>query len=218
VVAAKSLLATAVVALAFALAAVASATGPEVRISKADQAHAVAALLQRSDFGAGWEGGETRPSTLGVPSCPGFDPSQSDLVVTGHADARFSFAPGDVVLEQDVEVLSSAAQVREDFGRTIVPKLAPCLAYQIRQSPKVVSARVQRIPFPSTGWASAAYRATVVLNGVGEKASVLSDFIFFAQGRVEYSFNVIAPVENRSQLVRFELAIAQMILKRAGSP
>jgi hypothetical protein len=216
VVAAKSLLATALVALI--LAAAASASGPKIRISKVDQARAVAALLRRSDFGAGWQGGQTRPGPLAAPSCPGFDPKQSDLVVTGHADARFNFSPGDVILEQDVEVLSSAAQVREDFSRTIVPKLAPCLAHQIERSPNVVSAQVERMPFPSTGSASAAYRATVVFKGVRDKASLLSDFIFFAKGRVEYSFNVIAPVENRSQLVRFELAIAQVILKRAGSP
>lgn len=178
----------------------------------------MAALLQRSDFGAGWQGGETSPSSLASPNCPRLDPKQSDLVVTGHADARFSFAQGDVVLEQDVEVLSSVAQVREDFARTIVPGLAPCLAYQIDHSPNVVSARVQRIPFPTTGWASAAFRATVVFRGVHDRPSVLSDFIFFAQGRVEYSFNVIAPLESRSQLIRFELSIAQVILKRAGKP
>lgn len=178
----------------------------------------MAALLRRSDFGAGWQGGETGASSLASPHCPGFDPKQSDLVVTGHADARFSFASGDVVLEQDVEVLSSTAQVREDFARTIVPQLGPCLAYQIKHSPNVVSAEVQRMPFPATGWASAAFRATVVFRGAHAKPSLLSDFIFFAEGRVEYSFNVIAPLVNRSQLIRFELAIAQVILKRAGSP
>jgi hypothetical protein len=216
VVAAKSLLAAALVALA--PAALAAAAGPRIKISNADQAWAVAALLQRADFGAGWQGGPTRPDSLASPSCPGFDPKQSDLVVTGHADARFSFVPGDVVLEQDVEVLASAAQVREDFARTIVPELVPCLAHQIEHSPNVASAQVQRVPFPTTGSASAAYRATVVFRGVHDPASLLSDFIFFAEGRVEYSFNVIAPLESRSQLFRFEQAIAQMILQHAGKP
>jgi hypothetical protein len=219
VVAAKSLLATALAApVALAFAPVAPAASPTVRITGTGQARALAALLQRSDFGAGWQGGQTHVTPLTPPSCPGFDPRQSDLVVTGHADARFTFAPADVVLEQDVEVLSSAAEVKQDFARTITPGLGPCLAYQIERTANVVSAKVERIPFPSTGAASAAaYRATVVFRGVQPNTTVLSDFVFFAQGRVEYSFNVIAPLETRSQLLRFELAIAQVIVKRAGS-
>lgn len=215
-VAAKSFLATALVLAALLASAATAADAPRVRITSADQARAVAALLRRSDFGAGWQGGETGPGSLGVPSCPGFAPNESGLIVTGHADARFTFAPGDVVLDQDVEVLSSAAEVREDFARTISPRLASCLAYQIDRSPKVASATVERIPFPSTGSASAAYRATVVFRGSGLDDVVLSDFVFFAVGRVEYSFNVIAPLDTRSQLVRFELALAEVILRRTG--
>jgi len=216
VVAAKSLLAAALVALG--LSAVARADGPRVRIRSADQARAVAALLERSDFGSGWQGGETNASSLGAPSCPGFDPEQSDLVVTGHADARFTFAAGDVVLDQDVEVLSSVAAVRKDFARTISGKLPPCLAYQIERAPNVVSATVTKMPFPPTGSVSAAYRATVVARSLHLKATLLTDFVFFATGRIEYSFNVTAPVQARNQLARFEYALAQILLKRAGTP
>jgi hypothetical protein len=215
VVAAKSLLATALIALG--LSAAAGASSPPVRIQSADQASAVAALLRRSDFGAGWQGGEVKATALGSPGCPGFDPEESDLTVTGHADARFTFAPGDVVLDQDVEVLASAAAVRKDFARTISPKLPSCLAYQIKRAPDVVSAVVEKTPFPPTGSVSAAFRATVVVRSLHLKGTLLSDFVFFAAGRVEYSFNVTAPVGARNQLERFEHALAEILLKRAGA-
>jgi hypothetical protein len=215
VVAAQSLLATALIALATSAAAVAAS--PAVRIQSADQAKAVAALLRRSDFGTGWQGGEIGASALDPPSCPGFDPDEADLVVSGHADARFTFAPGDVVLDQDVEVLASAAAVRRDFARTISPKLPPCLAYQLQRAPDVVSASVAETPFPPTGNESAAFRATVVVRSLHLKGTLLSDFVFFAAGPVEYSFNVTAPVGARNQLERFEHALAQILLKRAGA-
>jgi len=215
VVAAQSVLAAVVVALA--LSALALADGPPVRIQRGGQAKAVAALLERSDFGSGWQGGETKPSSLAAPGCPGFDPKQSDLVVTGHADARFTFPAGDVVLDQDVEVLASAAAVQKDFARTVSPRLPSCLAYQIKRARNVVSASVERMPFPATGSVSAAYRATVIVRSLHLKGTLLSDFVFFADGPVEYSFNVTAPVEARSQLARFEYALAQILLKRAGT-
>jgi hypothetical protein len=215
VVAAKPLLATALIALCFTGAALGD--NPTVRIVAADQARAVASLLRLSDLGSGWQGGMTKPTPLVSPSCPGFDPKESDLVVSGHADARFSSPAGGVVLDEDVEVLASAAAVKTDFQRTIRPQFPPCLAYQLDHSANVVSATVQRIPFPATGSISAAYRARVVVRNAKVKGTLLSDFVFFAKGRIEYSFNVLAPPEAASQLVRFELALAEIVLKRAGA-
>jgi len=215
VVAAKSLLATALIAVCFTGAALGD--NPTVRITKADQGRAASLLLRLSDLGAGWQGGATKPSPLVAPSCPGFNPKESDLVVSGHADARFTSAAGGVVLDQDVEVLASAAAVRTDFARTIRPQFPPCLAYELEHTANVVSASVEKIPFPATGSVSAAYRATVLVRSARLKGTLLSDFVFFAVGRVEYSFNVLAPTEAASQLVRFELALAQIVLRRPGA-
>ena len=214
-VAAKSLLATALLALA--ASALAAADNPTVRISPAAQRRAVASLLRQSDFGAGWQGGRTQSSALETPNCPDFSPKQSDLVVEGHADARFTFAPGDVVLQQDVEVLASPAAVQSDFARTLTTKFPACLAYQLDHSPTIVSASVSRVPFPPTGAVSAAYRATVVVHSTRVRGALLSDFVYFGEGRVEYSFNVVAPLSARGQLSRFELALARILLKRAAT-
>ncbi len=131
-VAAKPLLATALIAVCFTGAALAD--NPTVRITRAGQAKAAGLLLRLSDLGSGWQGGATKPSPLVAPNCPGFNPKESDLVVSGHADARFTLPAEGVVLVQDVEVLASAAAVRTDFARTIRPQFPPCLAYELEHT------------------------------------------------------------------------------------
>jgi hypothetical protein len=217
-VAAKSLLAGVVLALAFAAAA--SADDPTVRIVRADQLKAEAALLKLKDFGVGWAGGRRTPSKLSAPKCPGFNPKESDLTVTGHAEARFTYARGSVVFDQDNQVLESEKAVNTDFDRVIQPKLKDCLAYELKQSGKgqIVSVVVRELPFPHLGSRSAAYRGTMVLRaGGGRKVTFVSDFIFIGQGRYEYSLNVVAPAVLGGELASFEQSIAQKLVKRAGA-
>ena len=215
-VAAKSLLAAALIGLvstSTALAAIVDA--PTVRITPADQAKARAALLRTTDFGAGWGGGPIKTSQLSPPNCPGFDPKESDLVVTGHADARYRTTG--IELDQDVQVMKDAAAVQTDFARSISPKLAKCLAYQLGKLKNVVGVRVERLPFPPTGDVSAAYRAEIDLQTPKGRGTLLSDYVFFGKGRVEYEFTVIAPVGARDQLAQFENELAQGLLRRAAS-
>jgi hypothetical protein len=186
-----------------------------VRISSADQAKAAAALLRRSDLGMGWGGGQTQTSSLTPPDSPGFRPKESDLVVTGHADARFQFQQGVVELDQDVEVLASERAVRTDFSRSISPQLATCLAYQLKHISGVVSASVSRIQFPPLGSVSAVYRAELTVKTKHGVARAVIDYVFFGHGRVEYEFTVRAPAETRDQLGRFEVGLAQILLQRA---
>ena len=216
-VGAKSLLAGVVLALVGAAAA--AADNPTVRISHADQLKAEAALLALKDFGVGWTGGKRTPSKLTAPKCPGFDPKESDLTVTGHAEARFTYTRGSVVFDQDNQVLESAKAVQTDFARVIQPKLKDCLAYELKQSGKgqIVSVVVRELPFPRLGTTSAAYRGTMVLRAGGRKVTFVSDFIFIGQGRLEFSLNVVAPAVLAGELVSFEQSIAQMLVKKAGA-
>jgi hypothetical protein len=217
VVGAKVLLAGMLLALVGA--ACAAADDPTVRISHADQMKAEAALLQLSDFGVGWTGGRRTPSKLTAPKCPGFDPKESDLTVTGHAEARFAYARGSVVFDQDNQVLESEKAVATDFARVIRPKLKDCLAYELKQSGKgqVVSVVVRELPFPKVGTSSAAYRGTMVVRVGGRKVTFVSDFIFIGQGRLEYSLNIVAPAVLGGELVSFEQSIAQKLVKKAGA-
>jgi hypothetical protein len=216
VVAAKPLLAAALIGLVSASTALAAIVdAPTVRITPADQAKARAALLRRADLGAGWVGGPIKTSQLSPPNCPGFNPKESDLVVTGHADARYT-TPG-IELDQDVQVMKDAAAVETDFARSISPKLARCLAYQLGKMKNVIGVRVERLPFPPTGAVSAVYRAEIDLQTPKGRGTLLSDYVFFGQGRVEYEFTVIAPLGARDQLAQFELGLAQGLLRRAAS-
>jgi hypothetical protein len=207
------------VLLALVGAATAAADDPTVRISHADQMKAEAALLQLTDFGVGWTGGRRTPSKLTAPQCPGFDPKESDLTVTGHAEARFAYARGSVVFDQDNQVLESEKAVATDFARVIRPKLKDCLAYELKQSGKgqVVSVVVRELPFPKMGTSSAAYRGTMVVRVGNRKVTFVSDFIFIGQGRLEYSLNIVAPAVLGAELVSFEQSIAQKLVKKAGA-
>jgi hypothetical protein len=218
VAAAKTFLAGVLLALACTGAALAAATdNPTVRINAADQARAHSSLLQLKDFGVGWTGGSKTPSKLTAPHCPGFNPKESDLVVSGHAEARFTFTRGSVIFDQDTQVLASSNAVRTDFARTVQPKLQDCLKYQLTASGKgqVVRVDVRPLGLPRIGMISAAYRATVVLKTTtGRDATIVSDFVFFGDGRLEYSVNVVAPVGAGDQLVPFETAMARILIKR----
>ena len=203
--------------LAFACAGAALADNPTVKINAADQAKADASLIRIKDFGVGWTGGPKTPSKLTAPSCPGFNPKESDLVITGHAEALFNYRSGGVTFDQDTQVLESADAVKTDFGRTIQPKLADCLAYQWKsaKNAKVVSVVVHQLALPRIGNISAAYRATVVLKTTTVRTvTIVSDYVFFGQGRFEFSINVVAPAVESGQLGPFETSMAQILVKR----
>jgi hypothetical protein len=212
---AKPLLTAALIGLTFAASALADA--PVAKLTSSDQAKAVAALLRRTDLGAGWSGGPVKPTALTSPNCPGFNPKESDLVISGHADARYTFPQAGVELDQDVQVMASPDAVRTDFARTISPKLARCLAFQLERLPNISGANVVRVPFPPTGSVSAVYRALIDVNSGKRHGTLLTDYVFFGEGRTEYEFTVIAPVGSRDQLTRFELGLAQILLRRAGA-
>ncbi len=197
------------------ITATALGDAPTLKLTSADQAKASAALLKRSDLGAGWLGGQVKASPLTPPDCPGFAPKESDLVVTGHADARYTFKGAGVELDQDVEVLSSDEAVQTDFARTISPQLGHCIAYQLEQPKNVIDVSVTRPFFPDIGSVSAVYRAVLDVRTTQGVGKLLSDYVFFGEGRVEYEFTVVAPIGARYELSRFELGLAQILLRRA---
>ena len=61
------------------------------------------------------------------------------------------------------------------------------------------------------------YRAAIDLQTPKGRGTLLSDYVFFGNGRVEYEFTVIAPVGARDQLAQFEHELAQGLLRRAAS-
>src|SRR5262249_60694404 len=91
----------------------------------------------------------------------------------------------------DSQVMETVDQLRKAFARTIQPPLPGCLAYQLRQSPGVVAVSVERIDFPKVAPVSAAFRAAITVRTKGRTARLVTDFVFFGNGRLEYSLNVL---------------------------
>jgi hypothetical protein len=75
---------------------------------------------------------------------------------------------------------------------------------------------VRQLGLPHIGDVSAAYRVTIVLKtSTGQTEKIVSDSVFFGQGRFEFAINVLAPAEAGAQLVPFETMMARILVKRA---
>jgi hypothetical protein len=149
--------------LAVALVPVATASSPpnkeQVRFTKADQAAARAAVVRKADLGSGWGGGATKPDTSSKMSCPGYEPKQSDLVLTGAAQTVWGRSG--VQLQSIAQVLKSPAMVARDWQRTVVdPRALGCLRYILRQG---LTSHERR--FRSSAWPSLSLRGTRVCTG-----------------------------------------------------
>src|SRR5215208_2929033 len=115
---------------ALGLAPGATANGPnkeQIRFNAADQASARAAVLRRSDLGAtGWTGGPVKPDLSSTMSCPGYEPKQSDLVLTGAAKADFRHSG--LSIQSFAQVLKTKSMVARDWQLTVIaPKAFRCL-------------------------------------------------------------------------------------------
>ena len=94
----------------------------------------------------------TKPVKLNGPACPGFDPKESDLVVTGHANASFENPRAGVHVSLDTQVLESAAARAARTSRARCSRRCPgCLAYQLKQGPNIVGVTVEPLDFPKIG-------------------------------------------------------------------
>ncbi|CAB4698343.1 MAG: hypothetical protein F2663_05840 [Actinobacteria bacterium] len=218
--------ALAALVVALVLTGSAAADAPRYVPSAADTVAARAALLRLTDFGLGWEGGETATEPLASASCPGFNPKASDLTVTGHVNAAFRNRQLGLDLAQDVQVMAAESLVRTDFARTIRPQLAACLAYELRHAkgqPSIDTVTVKQLQFPGRGYTGsltkhlrALYRAEVTFLVGHRHVRFISDYVFLGIGNTEFTLNLIVPAADRDQLIPFETAMAELLAKRVG--
>jgi hypothetical protein len=104
----------------------------QIRFNAADQSAARAVVLRKSDLGSAsdWKGGARKPDLSAAPSCPNYNPKQSDLVLTGIAETQFS--QGTIVFDSEVQVLATPRMVRLDWQRsgsspTFARRVEPCV-------------------------------------------------------------------------------------------
>lgn len=188
-----------VVALLLALLATGSAYANKIHTVPADQATAKKALLTLADLPpiAAWK--KTSSSKDDDTSCAGFNPKESDLVTTGDATIGFS-APGTVV-ENEVDLLSTAKMVQLDWNRTFTSRFAPCLKQMFGKALKgleIVSAR--RVAAPKLGDRSTEYRLVYGATVKGKAYRGAVDFLAIMSGRTEISLVLLANLGAAAQL------------------
>lgn len=208
----------AAVALGASSGAMASSSDrARVSFTAPDLAAARAAVLHRADLGTagGWTGGAKKPDLTSTMNCPGYAPKQSDLVLTGAAEADYHHAG--LELQSDAQVLKTRTMVALDWRRTVAsPKAFSCvrtmLARSLPAGQRLVS--FQKQPFPKLTRYTAAYRALVDVAAANTHVRVVADIVLVGRSRTELSLSVEAPAAARSSLPAAELRLAKALLGR----
>jgi hypothetical protein len=186
----------------------------EIHFAAADQTTAAAAVIQRNDLGWGWTGGPRKPD-LATSSCPGFDPKESDLVVTGAAESTFTL--GTREFDGRVVLMRTPRMVSLDWQRSIpAPGWLPCLRHSLATLGgvvRVVSARP--IAFPHLALRTAAFRG-VLVGPVGKTTRYRVDYVVLSQGRAEISLFSFAPETAKPSAWATEIRLARLLVKRAS--
>jgi hypothetical protein len=193
----------------------APADRPQIRLNAADQAAARAAVLRRGDVGSGWAGGAAKPDLSSAMACPGYRPKQSDLVVTGAAEAHYRHTVVD--LRSAAEVLQTRSMVARDWRRTVVdPRATRCLRRMLtkRLTPEESLVSFRRLAFPRLARYAAAYRTIVAVEAQGRRVLMLFDLVLLGRSRTELTLSVVAPAAMRASISRAEVRLARGLLAR----
>jgi microcompartment protein CcmK/EutM len=180
-------------ALALVVVAAAAAENYQYKIVARDKATAGKVALQRSDLGGltGWAGGAVKPDRSPETEddrCNGYLPRQSDLVVTGDAETKYTYQG--TIIDTQIDVLRTPAMVATDWQRSIDhPGYLACArqsaARELPKGERLVS--LTKLPYSTFGTKSVAYRALINVTRNGRTFRVALDFVGFYRGRTEVS-------------------------------
>lgn len=162
----RRLAAVLAVFLAVPALALAAHTEPQRRIDPADQRKASSIVLKRSDFAAGWKKVSSSQDDDTHLNCPGYNPNESDLVLTGDAEAEFEAAGGFPAVLSASNVYRTRANALASWARGVKPALAVCLAKVLKETIEADGAQVAivrqgKIAFPKLAPRTAAFRVTM---------------------------------------------------------
>jgi hypothetical protein len=191
----------------------------QIKLTAADQAAARRIVLRLADLGGAWTGGSIKPDLNDALVCASYHPKQSDLVVTGAAESKFSVTGAQ--LDSVAQVFRNPTMVETDWKRSVLnPQLPTCLretlAGNLSSTQKLVS--LGRVPFPDGhGIHGREYR--LVLDEIASGATVrgILDLIIFSRGRSELSLTTIGGYADRASISKVERVLAGLMLTRAAS-
>lgn len=198
----RRLVVTFLVALALPALALANHTDPKKQISPGDQRKAASIALKRSDFVTGWKKQPNTPDSNDHDNCPGYDPNQSDLVLTGEVEAEFASGGGIPSVSSVVNVYKTKSDAVAAWTRSSKPALAPCLGRLFKQAieeegGKATVVTSGRLAFPKLAPRTDAYRIvisiTVTDGGKQTKVPVTVHFVALGHGRGDAVLLAIGP-------------------------
>ena len=206
----------AIASIALLAAAVAAADDYSYRLTAADQAAARTVVIHRSDLGTvvQWKGGFVKPDRSRL-QCPHYNPKQSDLVVTGAAEADWT--GGGVHFESSAMIFLSDEMLQLDWRRSETPALLPCLrataAGSFGKTGRLVS--MQRTAFPAVSTFTDAIRTLVDVTASGKTVRVMIDTVVVGRGRTEIGLVTVAPYVARVPVEAAEARLAVLLARRA---
>ena len=207
----------AVCAVVPATAAAALADAIQVHYTAADQAAARAQVLRSSDLPAGWTRVAAKPDLSSDTDCVGYNPKQSDLVVTGAAASEFQRTGLD--FHSEVHVMRTPQMVALDWQRTVTdPRVLPCLRKGIAKTVNDPSTRfvsLKRIAFPAVTSRTVAFRALLDVTSGGQTVRVMSDIVAIGKGRSELTLMASAPYVAHASVLPAEVRLARILAARA---
>jgi hypothetical protein len=170
--------------------ALAAKGDPQKKITKAGQARAIAAGLQRADFPAGWKQGPPKPkkNNEADPRCSYYNPDQSDLVENGDYDSPdFDLADGSSV-SSSTGVFQSVQMAKTAYSRVAQPALAKCLAELFKKGAGAAKTTIFSsgpLRFPSYGDRSNAFRIVASVKAPTARVRVALDVFLFNHGAID---------------------------------
>ena len=187
----KLLAAVLLAALAGTLVGVAVAGQPKKDIKPAVQARAKKISLRMTDLpGSGWTSKPSSPSTGETPSCPYYNPDQSDLTENGDVDSPTFTRPDGSEAESSTGIFVTAAQAKTAYSRVVGPGLPRCVADLLRKASggKVTVLSTSKLAFPRFGDRTDAYRASLVVKAGTQRVPVKLDLVALNKGAVDVAF------------------------------
>lgn len=182
----------------------------------AGNAQAKAEVVRMTDVAAGWQGGFKKPDLSSSMPCTTYHPKQSDLVLVGVAETRFSKPP--LEIDSEAQVLRTASMVRRDWQRTILDsRVMPCLRQGFT---KVLGSHARlvsfaRVAFPRVAPLTRAFRLVATVATQLGPVPLEIDFVAMGSGRNELTLTLSGPIVARSSLHATELRLARVLARRA---
>lgn len=155
--------------LALPALALAADTDPKKQINPVDQRNAASIVLKRTDFVPGWRKVPNTPDSGEDVSCPGYNPDQSDLILTGEVEATFQRTTAVPSVTSFSNVFKTDRDALVSWTRSVKPALARCVGQFLKQGieeggGKSTIVKQGQIAFPKLAPRTAAYRVVVNLS------------------------------------------------------